>query len=324
MYLHQYDTIELSKENIARCNNNSHFSAGDVIEEDAQSEYQRFFREFPKSDDMSEDQVVWLDERADSWKELVTSIYTKHVTGRANFVPVTVAGPARYNADKFEKIADRNIKNMAESQAKMERFIQNTRSGLIKRRPLEVTLQGLKRGKFHKEVITSDDPDAVVKLQAKLEHLEYQHQQMKDVNAHWRKHGTMAGFKGVADDEVSALDIKIKTDTIGKGKPYPAYCLSNSNGNMNSIRKRVHELLQKQEVAEFKQIDFDGGYVIGNKEVDRLQFIFDEKPDEETRKILKSSAFRWSSKNSAWQRQWTKNGELAVKFVLRELSKAEV
>jgi len=51
-------------------------------------------------------------------------------------------------------------------------------------------------------------------------------------------------------------------------------------------------------------------------EADRLQILFDEKPDEETRAALKSNGFRWSPRYSAWQRQLTPNAEQAARRAL--------
>ena len=41
----------------------------------------------------------------------------------------------------------------------------------------------------------------------------------------------------------------------------------------------------------------------------RIQFIFDGKPDENVRNILKSEGFRWAPSQGAWQRQLTVNGQ---------------
>jgi len=56
------------------------------------------------------------------------------------------------------------------------------------------------------------------------------------------------------------------------------------------------------------------------KEADnRCQFIFDGKPDEETRRILKSNAFKWSPSRTAWVRQLTGNGRFAARYVMKAL-----
>lgn len=59
--------------------------------------------------------------------------------------------------------------------------------------------------------------------------------------------------------------------------------------------------------------------VIENKEIMRLQLVFNEKPDADTRLILKRNGFRWSPKNGSWQRQLTQNAKDALKSVIEEL-----
>ena len=44
-----------------------------------------------------------------------------------------------------------------------------------------------------------------------------------------------------------------------------------------------------------------------NRAANRLQIIFDEKPDADTRTALKNEGFRWSPKEGAWQRQLNDN-----------------
>ena len=56
--------------------------------------------------------------------------------------------------------------------------------------------------------------------------------------------------------------------------------------------------------------------IVRNLEADRLQIIFDEKPDEEMRAKLKSNGFRWSPRYGAWQRQLTQNAESAARRAL--------
>ena len=61
---------------------------------------------------------------------------------------------------------------------------------------------------------------------------------------------------------------------------------------------------------------FDGGEIVRNAEENRLQILFDEIPDADTRDALKSNGFRWSPRNRAWQRQLTQNAEYAARRVL--------
>lgn len=55
----------------------------------------------------------------------------------------------------------------------------------------------------------------------------------------------------------------------------------------------------------------------------RLQLIFEEKPEQEVREILKANGFKWSPKNGCWQRQLTGNARYAGRRVIQALEKLE-
>ena len=67
---------------------------------------------------------------------------------------------------------------------------------------------------------------------------------------------------------------------------------------------------------EDKEIPFESGIVELCYSEERVRIRFNDVPDSETRTRLKSSAFKWSPKNSAWQRQLTDNAIRATKRVL--------
>ena len=52
-----------------------------------------------------------------------------------------------------------------------------------------------------------------------------------------------------------------------------------------------------------------------NKEANRLQILFDDKPGEEMRAELKAGGFRWAPSQGAWQRQLTDNAIRSAKRI---------
>ena len=68
-----------------------------------------------------------------------------------------------------------------------------------------------------------------------------------------------------------------------------------------------------EQPAEAKEVELSGLTIVRNQAEDRLQLIFDSKPDEAERKVLKSNGFKWSPRFGAWQRQITPNAEYALK-----------
>jgi transposase-like protein len=72
---------------------------------------------------------------------------------------------------------------------------------------------------------------------------------------------------------------------------------------------------KKQEV--FDSINYGNGYMVEpNYEIDRILIHFPGIPSEETRTLLKSTGWKWSRKNTAWQRKITKNAYSSAKNIL--------
>lgn len=87
---------------------------------------------------------------------------------------------------------------------------------------------------------------------------------------------------------------------------HTSWQLQNIGATIREVKRKI-ESLEKLEEIEFKDIQFAGGKVIRNKEINRIQFLFDAKPNEEIRTLLKSNGFHWSRQECAWQRLFNEN-----------------
>ena len=135
------------------------------------------------------------------------------------------------------------------------------------------------------KVIYSDDPNAIEKLKEKLERLEN------------------------------------KRNSI-KAREHETWELTNIGATIRETKKRI-ERLEKQEEIQFQEINFKDGKVIHNKEINRIQFLFNSIPDEDTRKILKSHGFHWSRKEQAWQREFNQNCIKATNIIIKDILNKE-
>lgn len=163
--------------------------------------------------------------------------------------------------------------------------------------------------------ISSDDPDAVEKLEAKLSKLQAAQEEDKALNAYYRKNKTVKGFPGISDEEADRTDRELSEMHEGIRRPVPSWQLSNRNNEIKRIKDRLAQL-RKVDEMEHTEIDFDGGTIITNEEVNRVQILFDEKPNEATRSKLKSYGFRWSPMEHAWQTQRTpRNLHIAMRLL---------
>lgn len=148
--------------------------------------------------------------------------------------------------------------------------------------------------------ISSDDPEALNKLEVKLSKLQSAQERDKALNAYYRKNKTVKGFPGISDEEAERADKELSEMREAIRRPIPSWQLSNRNAEINRLKKRI-ESLRMVDQMEHVEIDFDGGQIITNEEINRVQILFDEKPDDATRAKLKTYGFRWSPRESAWQ-----------------------
>ena len=160
-------------------------------------------------------------------------------------------------------------------------------------------------------VISSDDPNAIQKLQDKLEMCEKSQKYMKEVNAYYRKNGTCEVFPGMEAARAARLDESVRQAYSWDKQPFPSYALTNNSAEIRRLKQRIEKLTVNQEVG-FVGWTFDGGEVVANSEENRLQILFDEKPDEQKRSALKGNGFKWSPSQGAWQRQLNDNAIYAA------------
>lgn len=170
----------------------------------------------------------------------------------------------------------------------------------------------------HTQPIKSSDPEVIEALTAKLEGLKQERATMKAVNAFYRKHGTLDGCPELTPAARKAIEGMWARGWY-VGVPYPAYTLTNSLANVKRTEQRLNSLKAAQEAAPAEE-DRDGITYREDPEQMRVQLIFDGKPAEDVRAILKKWAFRWSPRNRAWQRQLTDNGKRAARRAMEEIA----
>ena len=149
--------------------------------------------------------------------------------------------------------------------------------------------------------IRQDDPQAIPKLQKKLDGLEKAQETMKAVNAYYRKHGTLDGCPHLSPENLESLKADMASGWHYEKKPFQSWELSNNNAEIRRVRQRIESLTRANEVA-YVGWEFDGGHVEANRDQGRLQVFFDGKPEADARQQLKENGFRWAPSVGAWQR----------------------
>ncbi len=158
--------------------------------------------------------------------------------------------------------------------------------------------------------IRQDDPQAIPKLQKKLDGLEKAQETMKAVNAYYRKHGTLDGCPHLSPENLENLKADMASGWHYEKKPFQSWELSNNNAEIRRVRQRIESLTRANEVA-YVGWEFDGGHVEANRDQGRLQVFFDGKPEADARQQLKEHGFRWAPSVGAWQRLLNDNAYYA-------------
>ena len=159
--------------------------------------------------------------------------------------------------------------------------------------------------------IRQDDPQAIPKLQKKLDRLEKAQETMKAVNAYYRKHGTLDGCPHLSPENIENLKADMASSWHYEKKPFQSWELSNNNAEICRVRQRIESLTRAKETV-YVGWEFDGGHVEANREQSRLQVFFEDKPDADARQQLKEHGFRWAPSVGAWQRLLNGNAYYAA------------
>lgn len=314
--------LNLNQSSINSANNASQFDAGNVLAREAEKVYAEGLEKMQApfdADKMTERQREIMTARLDEWKGLVEKAYNDIISRRASWMPWTVCGPARYDGRKNSARADRQREAEIEWGGKMDRFIDNTVSMIRDAIPFEQMIAEYRTGK-RRDAISGDDPAAVEKLEARIAFLNDEREEGKRRNAYWRKNKTMRGYVcrdgSTIEARADEIDSSIRSGMYGV--PCPPYELQNTLQNVKRLEERLKEARQRRETAQdastARQEASYSGFSVEIAAADaRIYIHFDDKPEEDARKVLKENGFHWSPRLKVWTRQHTTNAERALR-----------
>lgn len=170
--------------------------------------------------------------------------------------------------------------------------------------------------------ISSDDPEAITKLRAELASLQASQEKMKAVNKAIRSGKTpearLAGIVALGIDEQHAAKL-LEKDFAGR-VGFPSYALSNNSANMRRIELRIKEL-EANANRQDREVEGNGYTYREDTGENRVMFLFEGKPDEPTRALLKANGFKWSPSRDGkpWVRHLNNAGLYAARVVREKL-----
>jgi len=171
------------------------------------------------------------------------------------------------------------------------------------------------------KAISSDDPDAVPKLEGKLRELEHvrsllprAREVLKKAKAPERAREALTGL-GLDEDFVAHLT---------PGPPLQRWAHTtvkrNLDGEIQRVRRRIEDL--RERLSKNPRAQEQIGDTRIAEEDNRVRIFFPGKPDETTRKALRSHGFVWAPSAGAWQRKSSEGAWYWARTILRERGQA--
>lgn len=213
---------------------------------------------------------------------------------------IMIVGSAKFPMQKKEK-QNRAMKRNYEEYQNLQKYLDKIKTIL-----------------YGREMILLSDDDAVQKLQEKLDILVQKQEQIKSVNAYYRKHKSLEGCPSLTQEEVENIQLKMQSSWHYEDKPYLSRQLHNNNQTIHKTKERLAFL---KAAKEKKPSEYERKYfkVVENTEIMILQLFFDGKPKAEIREVIKQNGFKWSPKNQCWQRQFTDNARYSLQCLIKKL-----
>lgn len=248
-------------------------------------------------------QKAMAQEVFDHYREGYKKFYTNWLNAKSNCISSMITGGSNFPVRRAEKANEREHKHclaLCEYSDKLEKYI-------VKRFAAAIP-------KAEKQ---DNELDAMRK---KLANAEKFQEDMKTVNRLIRKKDDNAALLAWCKDRYgekegeSKMNILLTPNCFG-GVGFERYQLTNNLANIKRMKDRVIEMeakAQKREEAPVEEETYKALTVVRNHDDDRLQLLFDDKPEDDVRTLLKRNGFRWAPSKAAWQRQITDNANRAL------------
>lgn len=250
------------------------------------------------------DQAERVEKKINYYCRKLAEYYNDYYRNEASCPSVMICGPANFPVKKKNRQNSRR-ETLHSTWEYLENYLKKIEKILTDEQPIK-----------------SGAADAIEKLTAKIEQLEKEHKMHMDCNRYYKKNGTLKGFDGLEEKEINQIEDFLKRNPICS-----PFFTDNETANIRRYKQRLQKLKKEKEAGTTEHAEVyeenNGLFtVVENKEIMRLQILFDGIPPASARDILKSNGFRWSPKNKAWQRQLTDNARYAYRNIKDELKNA--
>lgn len=240
-------------------------------------------------------------EAISSYKTRYESLFTSWLGAKSRTFSAMITGPANFPTRRHEK-ANRSEEN---HYTVFQEWRKRAKKAIIRKAQPEKT--------YNSEL---------ERYRAELAAMQRNHDLMKQGNkmiAAAKKQG-----KNISGELMTLLNIsKFNAEWAMEW----GFGLQNNNANMKRVEGMIKTLEQKESMKEENPVTnytFEGGRMVIDYNIDRIQIMFDTRPTSEELAVWKAkglNSFNWSPSTGAWQRKITANALYSVKSMLNNINK---
>lgn len=214
------------------------------------------------------------------------------------------------------------------SEGRDRRFRAKIHQGYGKAFELEDQAKALRRraeAAEKSDAISSDDPDAIAKLEAKVKERGDFIYRARHINEILRsaRSGRKTGWEPIAVQRLIAIGVApaeaeklTKKDFAGR-IGIPGYATRNAQGEIARLNRRIEELRQRDARPVRAPERIGEAVIVEDRDANRVQIRFDDLPPKELRNHLRGRGFVWAPSAGAWQRKLNDNALWTARDVLR-------
>jgi Domain of unknown function (DUF3560) len=150
------------------------------------------------------------------------------------------------------------------------------------------------------DAISSDDPNALVRLREKRAKLEKERDDAKTINKLVRAAKSNADKLSASLKQAGFEPTPSRVLDLISCEGIPSYKLTNIGSEIRRLDQRIKILESEAERENVSDVQI--GDITLSEGDNRVRLVFPAKPGEKCREALKSRGFKWSPSAGAWQR----------------------
>lgn len=168
------------------------------------------------------------------------------------------------------------------------------------------------------DAIYSEDPQAVEKLETKLESLLKEQAEMKRINAALRKGADFDALEMSPEHRAKLLSVdKHQNYYQPRQKGFPPYMLTSINAKIKTAKQRA-EIVEKKQTTPDKDEEHDGIKVEWRASENRIRVIYPARVDPETFKKLRTYGYRATKETGTFSAYYNSSAAHFIKTYVRK------